>query len=72
MAGSYLILWLDESERWKDANSMKSPVDQRGIAKSLPGNGGAARYVTFLSQDIIVAIADRKNRSLLLAGRILA
>ena len=39
-----------ESERWKDANSMELPVDQRGIAKSLLENGGAARCVAFLTE----------------------
>lgn len=34
---------LDESERWKDAESLKLPVAQRGVAKTLLGNGGMAR-----------------------------
>jgi len=34
---------LDESERWRDAESLERPVAQRGIVKTLLGNGGMAR-----------------------------
>ncbi|KAA8910675.1 glycosyl hydrolase family 76-domain-containing protein [Sphaerosporella brunnea] len=34
---------LDASERWSDEASMKLPVEQRGICKTLLGCGGAAR-----------------------------
>ncbi|KAI5784018.1 glycosyl hydrolase family 76-domain-containing protein [Pyronema domesticum] len=34
---------LDESERWGDAESLKLPVEKRGVCKTLLGNGGAAR-----------------------------
>jgi len=34
---------LDESERWRDASSLELPAAQRGVAKTLLGNGGMAR-----------------------------
>jgi hypothetical protein len=34
---------LDESERWRDPESLKLPVEKRGVCKTLLGNGGAAR-----------------------------